>query len=302
MKEFEFSSLSGGTLHGYRWEPEGKPVAIVQIIHGIAEHMLRYDEFARYLNERGVLVVAEDHMGHGKSEGTRLYFTGGWETAAEDCYTLLQMMHAEFPELPYFLFGHSMGSFLTRTVLIRHPEAPLAGAVICGTGWQPGIVLAAGRTLCVLEKLRVGDTGHSALLTNLMFGAYNKKFKPNRTPNDWICTDPAVVDRYTADPLCGGDATVGLSRELLRGLGFIQKRANLERMNKALPVFFIAGHSDPVGAMGKGVEKAASRFCAAGMQQVALHLYDGRHEILNEPNREEVYGDVWAFLLKTLKK
>ena len=212
------------------------------------------------------------------------------------------MTHAEFPELPYFLFGHSMGSFLTRTVLIRHPEAPLAGAVICGTGWQPGIVLAAGRMLCALEKLRVGDTGHSALLTNLMFGAYNKKFKPNRTPNDWICTDPAVVDRYTADPLCGGDATVSLSRELLRGLGFIQKRTNLKKMNKALPVFFIAGHSDPVGAMGKGVEKAASRFCAAGMQQVALHLYDGRHEILNEPNREEIYGDVWAFLLKTLKK
>lgn len=302
MKEFEFSSLSGGTLHGYRWEPEGKPVAVVQIIHGIAEHMLRYDEFARFLNAHGVLVVAEDHMGHGKSEGTRLYFSGGWETAAEDCYTLLKMTHGELPELPYFLFGHSMGSFLTRTLLIRHPEAPLAGAVICGTGWQPGAVLAAGRTLCALEKQRVGDTGHSALLTNLMFGAYNKKFKPNRTPNDWICTDPAVVDRYTADPLCGGDATVGLSRELLRGLGFIQKRANLKKMNKALPVFFIAGHSDPVGAMGKGVEKTAARFRAVGMRQVALRLYDGRHEILNEPNREEVYGDVGNFVQTHLKK
>ena len=302
MKEFEFSSLSGGTLHGYRWEPEGEPIAVVQIIHGIAEHMLRYDEFARFLNAQGVLVVAEDHMGHGKSEGTRLYFSGGWETAAEDCYTLLKMTHAEFPELPYFLFGHSMGSFLTRTVLIRHPEAPLAGAVICGTGWQPGAVLAAGRTLCALEKLRVGDTGHSKLLTNLMFGAYNKKFKPNRTANDWICTDPAVVDRYTADPLCGGDATVGLSRELLRGLGFIQKRSNLEKMNKALPVFFIAGHADPVGAMGKGVEKAAARFRAVGVQDVALHLYDGRHEILNEPNRTAAYGDVWNFVQKILEK
>ena len=144
MKEFEFSSLGGGTLHGYRWEPAGEPVAVVQIIHGIAEHMLRYDEFARFLNAHGVLVVAEDHMGHGKSEGTRLYFSGGWETAAEDCYTLLTRTHEEFPQLPYFLFGHSMGSFLTRTILIRHPDAPLAGAVICGTGWQPAAVLAAG--------------------------------------------------------------------------------------------------------------------------------------------------------------
>ena len=134
MKEFEFSSLGGGTLHGYRWEPAGEPVAVVQIIHGIAEHMLRYDEFASFLNAHGVLVVAEDHMGHGKSEGTRLYFSGGWETAAEDCYTLLTRTHEEFPQLPYFLFGHSMGSFLTRTILIRHPDAPLAGAVICGTG------------------------------------------------------------------------------------------------------------------------------------------------------------------------
>lgn len=300
MKEFEFPSLGGGMLHAYRWEPAGAPVAVVQIIHGIAEHMLRYDEFARYLNERGVLVVAEDHMGHGKSEGTRLYFSGGWETAAEDCYALLTRTQEEFPNLPYFLFGHSMGSFLTRTILIRHPEAPLAGAVICGTGWQPPVVLAAGKTLCAAAKLRVGETGHSKLLTSLMFGTYNNKFKPVRTPNDWICTDPEVVDRYTADPLCGGDATVGLARELMRGLTLIQKQTNLEKMNSKLPVFFIAGHSDPVGAMGKGVEKTAARFRKAGMECVSLHLYPGRHEILNEPNRAEVYADVWNFLAEKL--
>lgn len=301
MKEFEFSSLGGGTLHGYRWEPAGEPVAVVQIIHGIAEHMLRYDEFARFLNAHGVLVVAEDHMGHGKSEGTRLYFSGGWETAAEDCYTLLTRTHEEFPQLPYFLFGHSMGSFLTRTILIRHPDAPLAGAVICGTGWQPAAVLAAGRSLCAEEKLRVGETGHSKILTSLMFGAYNNKFKPVRTPNDWICTDPEVVDRYTADPLCGGDATVGLARELIRGIGFIQKRSNLEKMNPKLPVFFIAGQSDPVGSMGEGVKKTARHFREAGMEKIYLHLYPGRHEILNEPNRADVFVDIWKFLSKSMK-
>lgn len=302
MKEFDYPSLGEGRIHAYRWEPEGSPVAVVQILHGIAEHMLRYDEFARFLAGHGFLVVAEDHMGHGKSDGTPLYFTGGWETAAGDSYALLTATHAEFPELPYFLFGHSMGSFLARTLLALHPEAPLAGAVLCGTGWQPAPVLAAGKTLCALARLRVGAKGHSKLLTSLMFGAYNNQFKPTRTKNDWICSDPEVVDRYTADPLCGGDATVGLAGDMMHGLTLIQKKRSLEAMNQTLPVFFIAGESDPVGNMGKGVRKTAERFRKAGMRDVSLRLYPGRHEILNEPNREEVYEDVRKFLEKNIKK
>jgi alpha-beta hydrolase superfamily lysophospholipase len=128
-----------------------------------------------------------------------------------------------------------------------------------------------------------------------MFGAYNRKFPDARTPNDWICSDPEVVAKYTADPLCGQDATIGLTREMLRGIRMIQRPANLQRMDKALPVFFIAGRSDPVGNMGRGVEKTAAAFRAAGMQDVACKLYDGRHEILNEKNRQLVYDDVLAF-------
>ena len=128
-----------------------------------------------------------------------------------------------------------------------------------------------------------------------MFGAYNRKFPDARTPNDWICSDPEVVAKYTADPLCGQDATIGLTREMLRGIRMIQRPANLQPMDKALPVFFIAGRSDPVGNMGRGVEKAAAAFRAAGMQDVACKLYDGRHEILNEKNRQLVYDDVLAF-------
>ena len=135
-----------------------------------------------------------------------------------------------------------------------------------------------------------------------MFGAYNNQFKPTRTKNDWICTDPEVVDRYTADPLCGGDATVGLAGDMMHGLMLIQKKRSLEAMNQTLPVFFIAGESDPVGNMGKGVRKTAERFRKAGMRDVSLRLYPGRHEILNEPNREEVYEDVRKFLEKNIKK
>lgn len=300
MKEFEYPSKGTGNIHAYRWEPQGKPIAVVQLVHGIAEHMLRYDDFARYLNEKGVLVVAEDHMGHGKSvgSGTPLYFEGGWDTAAEDTYELLRRTRAEFSALPYILFGHSMGSFLTRTLLFRYPDAGLCGAVICGTGWQPAPVLCAGRALCAMEQARLGRKGHSGLLTKLIFGAYNKKFKDAKTPNDWICSKREVVDAYTADPLCGGEATVGLSRDMLGGIALIQKKKNLKAMPKDLPVFFIAGRSDPVGNMGKGVQRSAERFCAAGMKDVSLRLYDGRHEILNEDIHPQVYADVWQFIAR----
>ncbi len=300
--EFEYASKGAGTIHAYRWTPEGTPIAVLQLVHGIAEHMLRYDEFARYLNGHGVLVTAEEHMGHGRSvgSGAERYFAGGWLSAVGDTYELLRRTKEEFPSLPYFVLGHSMGSFMTRTLLFTYPNAGLRGAVICGTGWQGGATLAAGRTLCALEQLRLGETKPSPLLNNLMFGAFNRKFPDAKTENDWICADPAVVQAYTDDPLCGGSATVGLAREMLRGIGMIEKKKNLAAMPKELPVLFIAGKSDPVGNMGKGVKRSAQAFRDVGMKSVELKLYDGRHEILNERNRGEVYDDVWRFLEKNL--
>ena len=300
--EFEYASKGAGTIHAYRWAPEGTPIAVLQLVHGIAEHMLRYYEFARYLNGYGVLVTAEDHMGHGKSvgSGAERYFAGGWLSAVGDTYELLRRTKEEFPNLPYFVLGHSMGSFMTRTLLFTYPNAGLRGAVICGTGWQSGATLAAGRTLCAMEQLRLGETKPSPLLNNLMFGAFNRKFPDAKTENDWICADPAVVRAYTDDPLCGGSASVGLAREMLRGIGMIEKKKNLAAMPKELPVLFIAGKSDPVGNMGKGVKRSAQSFRDVGMKSVELKLYDGRHEILNERNRGEVYDDVWRFLEKNL--
>ena len=241
-------------------------------------------------------------MGHGKSvgSGAERYFAGGWLSAVGDTYELLRRTKEEFPSLPYFVLGHSMGSFMTRTLLFTYPNAGLRGAVICGTGWQSGATLAAGRTLCAMEQLRLGETKPSPLLNNLMFGAFNRKFPDAKTENDWICADPAVVQAYTEDPLCGGSASVGLAREMLRGIGMIEKKKNLAAMPMELPVLFIAGKSDPVGNMGKGVKRSAQAFRDVGMKSVELKLYDGRHEILNERNRGEVYDDVWRFLEKNL--
>lgn len=299
MEEFYLASNGAGRIHCGLWLPEGQPRAVVQIIHGIAEHIGRYDHFARFLTERGFAVCADDHMGHGlsvESGGVFGYFSGGWMAAVRDERSLFEEMKKRFPAVPYFMLGHSMGSFLLRTYLYTYP-GELTGAIISGTGWQPELALSAGLALCRLEQLRIGETGRSKLLKELMFGAYNKKFSPNRTPNDWICSDEAVVDAYTEDSLCGFDATVGLTRDMLTGISMNQKKENLAKMDKTLPVLFVSGMQDPVGAMGEGVLRTIDAFKRAGLTNVTIRLYpEGRHEMLNETNRTEVYADVLSWL------
>lgn len=297
MKTAQYASAGAGRLRICRWEPEGEAIGVVQLVHGIAEHLGRYEALASSLAQAGYLVVGEEHMGHGGSSGTpRLHFVGGWLAAVEDVYGLYARVHREKPELPYFMFGHSMGSFLTRSVLYVHPEVELHGVVLCGTGWLSSPVLAAGRALCALECRRLGAEGFSPLVEKLMFGAYNRKFRPNRTPNDWICSSPEAVDRYTADPLCGGQVTLGLARDMLWGMAQNQKKKNLAKMPTSVPVRLIAGRDDPVGDMGKGVTRTAAAFRKAGMQTVSLRLFDGRHEILQEPHAALVRQDVLDFL------
>ena len=296
--DFYYGSKGAGTIHGCRWTPEQPPVAVVQIIHGIAEYVERYDDFARYLNRLGFLVVAEDHMGHGKSingEGIQGYFHGGWFTAVEDSYQLLQDTRKEFPDLPYVLFGHSMGSFMTRTILEKYPDSGISAAVICGTGWQPKAVLNTGIGVCRMVCKQQGEKKPSKILEKLVFSNYNKKVEHPRTSYDWLTRDSGIVDRYLADPFCGFTPTGGLMRELLTGIRYEQE--NLSAMKKDLPVLFIAGGDDPVGNYGKGVLRSAEAFHKAGMLDVSCKIYPlGRHEILNEINWEEVYQDISSWL------
>lgn len=299
MTEFFYDSQGEGRIHACRWTPEGEIRGVVQLVHGIAEHTLRYDGFARYLNSLGFLVTAEDHMGHGKSMVTQGYFAGGWFTAVEDTVRLLNMTREEFPGKPYFPFGHSMGSFMTRTILEKHPELPLAGAVICGTGWMPAAVLAVGETVCRGACRKKGEREPSEALEKLVFGGYNKRVEHPRTAFDWLSRDNASVDAYIGDPLCGFTASAGLLRDMLGGIRYNQKPENLRAMNRELPVFFIAGGDDPVGSYGSGVRRAAEAFRKAGMKDVSLRIYPlCRHEILNEINREEIYEDVARWLEK----
>lgn len=301
--EFYFPSSDGRTLiHVNQWTPLGGPAAgVVQIAHGVAEYGARYEPFARFLCGHGFAVVANDHLGHGKSlveDCPMVYFgdENGWRHAVEDMEELRRRTAKVFPGVPYFLFGHSMGSFLSRTHLIRYPGR-LDGCVLCGTGHMSPALIAGGKLIAGREIRRLGRKAYSAKADQLAFGAYNKPFAPNRTRFDWISASEANVDAYIADPLCGGDTTLGLFRDMLGGLGIITKQANIERMDKDLPVLFIAGDQDPVGEMGKGVRRAYQAFRKAGVGDVSIKLYHGlRHEILNEASRRYVYQDVLDWL------
>ena len=302
--EFWFDSCGAGKIHCCKWIPEGCPKGVVQIVHGIAEFVERYDEFAVWLTSKGYAVVAEDHMGHGQSingDGIQGYFHGGWFSAVEDTYHLLQETRKEYPDIPYILFGHSMGSFMARTILCRYPDSGISGAVICGTAWQPTFALPAVIKMMEMSCRKIGETVPSPNLQNLIFGSYNSKIEHPRTPYDWLSRDKKIVDAYISHPLCGFTVCCGLLRDMMQGIYYIQKPEHLEKMQKDLPVCFIAGGDDPVGSYGKGVHQAADAFQKAGMKDVSIRIYPlCRHEILNEINKEAVFEDVTQWMEKTV--
>ena len=307
-QEFRFPSADGTTtLYGRTWAPEhGAPRAILQLVHGIAEHIGRYDRFARFMSDHGYLVCAEDHLGHGNTpeNAEDLGYTAdkdGWGKMTDNVRALHERIAPQYPGIPYFILGHSMGSFLTRSYLIRYPGTVDACALL-GTGQQPESVLKAGLAACRLEQIRLGKRGRSKLLQSLCFGAYNSQFKPNRTESDWVCSVDEVVDAYIADPFCQVMPTVTLMRDMLTGIRFNQQAENLAKMDNTTPVFFLSGDQDPVGSNGKGVRAAYQSFLDAGCGHVRLKLYPGgRHEMLNEHNWQDVYDELLSWFDQQIK-
>lgn len=301
-EHFHFTT-EGGTVesHGMCWIPDGKVRAVVQILHGMSEHIERYRGFAEYLAGRGILAVGHDHPGHGgtaKSEEEYGYFAekNGNQLMIRNIHRVHQLVKKRCPDVPYILFGHSMGSFLARQYLCEHGDG-LDGAVICGTGYQPMAVVRLGMALSRAEALLFGWRHRSSLLYAMSLGSYNAKFRPSRTDCDWLCRDEAVVDAYIHDTRCGFAFTVNGYYNMFLGMSKILRSADLQRMPKKLPVLFISGEEDPVGSFGKGVRRVERMFREAGMENVECILYPkDRHEILNELDKEQVYGDVAAWM------
>ncbi len=299
--EFFFPSSDGKTqIHAEQWLPEGEIKAVLQISHGVSEYVGRYAPFAEYLTQNGFAVIGGDHLGHGKSvaEGApRIYFGehDGWKHVVDDVARLRAIGKEKFPNVPYFIMGHSMGSFITRTYLIRYP-GEVDGAVIMGTGQQSPLLTGSGRLIAKIIGGRQGFGTTSKTVNSLAFGSYNKPFEPKRTEFDWLSANPDNVDRYIADPLCGEDATVGLFYEMLGGIRFVGKQGNVNKMDTAMPVLFISGADDPVGG-AKGAAAAYNTFKKAGVSDLTLKLYPGlRHEILNERKNAEIYEYIRGWL------
>lgn len=301
FREFRFPSADGvHTCYACEWAPEGGLRGVVQIVHGVAEHIGRYDPVARFLAQQGFLVCGEDHLGHGKTVQDGKYGSfapkNGWKLVVADIAALRDIQGKKYSGVPYFILGHSMGSFLTRTYLIDHPGA-VDGAVLSGTGQEPGAVVAVGKLLAGLECRRLGWQGVSPLVTELSLGAYNRKFRPNRTSADWLSRDEGAVDAYLADPLCRNKSSVSMFRDMMGGLNYISRPENLAKMDPRTPVYLFSGDQDPVGGMGKGVKKVYGYFQKQGVGDLTLKLYPGgRHEMFNEVNRQEVLEDLLLWL------
>lgn len=302
FQDFYFQSSTGRTsIHALKCIPDSKPRAVVQIAHGIAEHIDRYRPFMEFLADKGFVVAGNDHLGHGKSirvpeEQGFFAEKDGWWRVGDDMDKLHDIISNEYPELPYVLFGHSMGSFLTRTYLIKHPDK-YDGVILSGTGHQSqALVLGGNAAASVMAKLS-GAMGDGAKLDSLAFGTYLNKIENPRTKFDWLSRDTEQVDKYIADPLCGFVGKIGLYRDMMQGIKFITDKKNIAQMNKEKPVYFMSGDGDPVGDYGKGVERAYKAFCDAGLHDVFMRLYPGgRHEMLNETNKEQVYQDILSWL------
>ncbi|HEU5138580.1 MAG TPA: alpha/beta hydrolase [Bacillales bacterium] len=298
---FTFSSVDGTEISSRKWLPDGQTVGVVQIAHGMAEHSARYDEFAAALVDEGYAVYANDHRGHGETAGKEEnlgYFAdeNGWELVVDDLHELTKIAKEEQPGVPVFLFGHSMGSFLSRRYIQKY-GTELAGVVLSGTGADQGVLSSVAIGIAKREIKKHGKKARSERLTRLSFGNYNKSFEPKRTDFDWLSRDENAVDQYIKDPFCGGMATAGFYYDMLTGLKMLDKPERLKQMPKDLPVFFISGDKDPVGNNTKGVFKVANHLKKAGVKDIDVKFYkDGRHEMLNELNREEVYQDIIRWL------
>ena len=298
-EELSFKSRDGETeIHAIRWIPEGEPKAILQIVHGMQEYIDRYDDFARYLAERGILVAGNDHLGHGQSRpenGEYGYFCkyDAATVLVRDVHRLKKMTQEKYPGVPYIILGHSFGSFVTREYISRYGTG-IDSVIIMGTGWTPGALINVSKFLCKVQKLFLGDKHHAKMLNSIAFGTYLDKIDNPRTEFDWLSHNEESIDAYIANPANNFVFTVNGFSTMADLLGRVENYKKMERIPKELPILLIAGKEDPVGSYGEAVEKLYKIYKdELQIKSVDLKLYDGmRHEILNEPERMTVYEDL----------
>ena len=294
MASSELPAEDGHRIRVYRWypDPATSPRAIMHIFHGLGEHAARYERFACACNENGLVVVAHNHRGHADTAEVAGHFADreGWDKVIADALAVQEQLVAEFPDIPVVLFGHSMGSFIAQSFVMRHPSK-VSLLILSGSAFASRVEARLARAVASLLAL-FGRRSKSRLLDRLGFGAFNKAFAPARTDFDWLSRDDAEVDRYLADPHCGGKFSNQLWKDLMGGLLEITSADAIASIPADLPILILGGQVDPVGGV-KGLTRLADVYRQTGHADVTLTIYDGgRHEMLNETNRDEVTSDV----------
>ena len=305
-RDFYYTSKDKITkIHAIEWIPEGEPKGILQICHGMCEYIERYNEYASYMAEKGFYVVGNDHLGHGESvhdEESHGFFNEklGNLYLMGDIHTLRKKVSSKFPGLPYFILGHSMGSFLTRQYISLEGDG-LSGAIIMGTGNQANSVVNFGMKLCKRGAERVGWTYRSKFINAIAFGGYNKKIKKPDSYTDWLSNDKEIVEKYNTDPWCTFVFTLNAFYNMFLSIGDAQNPDTIKHIPKTLPIHIVSGDQDPVGNYGKSVKEVYEAYVNAGIEDVSIKLYpEYRHEILNEINRQEVFDDLYNWILSKM--
>ncbi len=299
---FTFKGEEGLDIYTYKWEDENikKPKAVIQIAHGMAETAQRYETFAKVLTKNGYIVYINDHRGHGKTAKIienvgHLAEKEGFRCLVEDMYTLTNIIKKENEDLPIYLFGHSMGSFASQRYIMDYSNN-LAGLILCGSNGKQGIILNLAHLIINREIKKYGRRSKSNKINNLIFGGEIIR-RNEKTKFNWLSRDKEQVEKYINDPFCGVVCSCGFFYDLVQGLKEIEDKENLKKVPLDIPIYIISGDKDPIGKNGKGVLRLRDRYIKLGVKDVTCKLYkDGRHELLNEINREEVFEDIICWL------
>ncbi|MCP4218029.1 MAG: alpha/beta hydrolase, partial [bacterium] len=281
-------------------KPGNQIKGVLQIAHGMAEMAGRYERLAKKLTDSGYIVYANDHRGHGRTakDADKVGDLGqdGFNAMVRNMNQLRGIIKKENPNLPFFMLGHSMGSFLMQRFICLHGDG-LDGVILTGSNGREGFLLDIGCLVAKREIRKLGREGRSMRMSKLSFGGFNKRCKPAATLFDWLSRDAAEVEKYVKDPFCGGIFTAGFFYDFSNGLKDVRDKKKIAGIPKALPIYILSGTDDPVGKYGKGVKRLVATYRKVGIENLAYKLYPGaRHEILNETNREEVMLDILEWL------
>lgn len=288
-------------IHMIMWEPDGEVLGVIQVVHGITEHIMRYEEMAYYFTNRGIAVVGIDLLGHGLSTNNgqkNMYFggPGSWNYVIDDVNRCFVNIKEMYPDVPYTMLGFSLGSFVVRTYLIDYPGL-VDAAILIGTGKTSNLEIALAQGIVKKEIKKYGDDVATDKIRKLTFETYNERFKPNKTPFDWLCLDEEGLEEYINDSLRGENITVGLFRELLSGMKYTADKNNIRKMSQMKPLLLLSGSNDAVGNFGKGVDKTYEDFKNCHMEDVSIKIYEGlRHDILHEKVKFSIFEDIFNWM------